>query len=371
MTGARGLPILGAFLLALFASRRAVAEGDRPYRLSYDAPASCPREDELRRRIEGATLRARPARLDERAIDVATRVVEIGSAFTGVLHVRALDGSEMSREVPAPTCSEVVSAVALIAAVVIDPDAASAGASPGATASTPPNPATTPVTGTSPSLATTPLAAPAGPTTPVALTTPTTGEPRKAVPGRETAGGALAWVSAAVDFSANAEVGLLGAMAPALSPDFGGGVEAASRARSVLAPALRLSVHYALSAQFRTRDGTARFDRIAGRLGACPLRIDGPASLAVRPCVDVEVGDLRASGAETKDPAVVHLLWAALGVGVLGEIEPFRRFSLGVEVGATLPLARDRFYFDPDGLTAHHVDPVGFRGALFVGAHFL
>jgi hypothetical protein len=140
--------------------------------------------------------------------------------------------------------------------------------------------------------------------------------------------------------------------------------------RRVVAPSLSLSGRWAKSRDASLAEGTAQFERIAGRLTGCPVRVDLDA-WTLRPCALLELGSLQGAGSNTSRPANPAVFWAALGVTGRAEALLFRRFVLGLAFGALFPLKRDRFYFDPTNATAHRVDPVGIVGSMEIGVRFL
>lgn len=102
------------------ATRLARAEG-APVRLEYHAPAACPDAESVR---EAVRLRAPRVRVvDEQGAGSVLRLVvepAVGS-FRGTLEIRDANGSRMHRELSGPSCEGVVSALALVAALALDP----------------------------------------------------------------------------------------------------------------------------------------------------------------------------------------------------------------------------------------------------------
>src|SRR5690349_14735342 len=104
----------------------AVAD-EPPFRLVYEAPASaCPDREAFLHEIFARTQRPRLAPDGEDGPAIAIRVaidVKSESSSTGRLEMREPDGTNETREVSGQTCTEVAKALALVTALVLDPDA--------------------------------------------------------------------------------------------------------------------------------------------------------------------------------------------------------------------------------------------------------
>ena len=74
-------------------------------------------------KLTAASPRLRRARPGEAALDFSLRTVKTAEVFSGQLRVRELDGNETTRTISGATCDEVLSALALVAAVLIDSSA--------------------------------------------------------------------------------------------------------------------------------------------------------------------------------------------------------------------------------------------------------
>lgn len=199
----------------LCASPPALGEGVQSFRLTFAAPAGCSSAAEMTDRIVQISARAHAAGPAEPAFEIGAEVVAEQAGFTGRLRVRTPEATETTRVVPAATCAEVVDAMALIAAMVIDPGSvvAAGDAEPAATSVAPS------------------LPAPASGPPPV---TPQASRPASALPtpgeiGPEDGGKRAPryWLSAV------AEVGLVGALAPELSPDLALGLGFVDTRRSI------------------------------------------------------------------------------------------------------------------------------------------
>src|ERR1700760_4529038 len=107
------------------------AEADaEPIHIDYTAPESCPAKAELVRGVLGRTNRAHEAG-DEKPTRTFVVTLTPGPTETrGELVMRGADGAEAERELTGDTCAEVVDALALIAALAIDPHASATVTAP-------------------------------------------------------------------------------------------------------------------------------------------------------------------------------------------------------------------------------------------------
>jgi hypothetical protein len=90
--------------------------------IHYTAPAGCPAEAEVLARLGEHAPVTRVEAANVRVFDLAITAVDAG--FRGALSVRELGGAATTREVAAPTCDDVVTALLLVAALAIEDRAA-------------------------------------------------------------------------------------------------------------------------------------------------------------------------------------------------------------------------------------------------------
>src|SRR4051812_6825677 len=103
-------------VVASFASR-ATAEPET-VAIHYAAPAGCPAEAEVIARLAEHAPVTRVEAGNVRVFDLAITVADEG--FHGALSVREPAGAATMREVSAPTCDDVVTALVLVAALAIE-----------------------------------------------------------------------------------------------------------------------------------------------------------------------------------------------------------------------------------------------------------
>jgi hypothetical protein len=318
-----------AIVVALFArAGSATQASDVPVMFEYEAPAECPLEQELVRQVQARTRRARLALPGEAASKFAIVIARDSAAMRGKLVVQPPSGGpESVREVSAKDCVEVVSALALVVALVIDPNA-----------STEPLPADEHAEQRVEPL----LQAPSA----VALEAPR-------------------W-----RWGLEARLGVTGGIAPDLAPLAGLAVSVARDGSDIWAPLLSFGVTAAQSFEVDAADGTARFGRLAARISFCPVRALAASRIALRPCAFIEAGALRGEGFDTPDAASATVLWLAAGAALRFELSLGQLAVLGAEAGATLPAFHDRFFFDPGRAWEYEVPAVGGWAALFGGVRF-
>ncbi len=320
-------------LLAGVAPALAAESEPTPITLVYDAPDECPTVRDLAARIavrvpvtvvwEIAASRAR----------VEARIAEQEGAIVGRLLVDQ-GGSTTEREVVGDTCEEVVSALALIAAVSLDVPELKSDA-PAAPVSIPRE-----------------TSAPVAPPRVVGSSTPAPApEPPRA----------------SVDVLAGAGI------KTAVAPDTVVGFHSRVRLVAVDPPVRAVAIGFTTveSDSFPTRAGTARFHLFAGELRACPW-LWSPGPLQIGPCAVLELGGLRGTGHATDRPTSQTSWWVSPGLNLdwRARLGPL---VFAASAGPGFPVVRDRFYFELKGdgwserILAHRSPPVDWRAEMLLG----
>ncbi len=384
-------------------ARAGAAEPRTPIRVESVAGATCPSGETFGVQLLRRTDRVREARAGERA--VVFRVELVGSAKRplGRLTVEEPDGTLTEREVPGATCQEVVSAMALIAAVLVDPNAsleplppgmapgdegggggaagvARLGAEEGTRA-----PARRPRANAPRAVGAAPRRAP--PASPPKAPKARPARPRPAPPpARASAPLALAVISAGPKAREQPNAGKLGrwafgfgpglALEGATTPELAVGIALAVTVElgrtSFVSPLLEVSITRTQTTSVSTPSGTGEFRFSGARLLFCPLRFPKVSVIDVRPCPFAEMGVLEGIGKATSAPDQVSARWVALGaMGRVGA-RLLRHLGFFAEGGLVVPLIRHEFYFDPQGpdTTALEVPALGFSSRLGVLAVF-
>ena len=130
MAVVRWVASVGAALLGTLPCGVAQAQSSEAFGVDYVALETCPAATAFVAKITTRTHRAHLASRSERARLLVVRVTPQGHRFLGRLTIRDPDGTEAERSLSAASCDEVVSGLALIAAVVLDPTALSETAAP-------------------------------------------------------------------------------------------------------------------------------------------------------------------------------------------------------------------------------------------------
>ncbi len=298
--------------LAVLAPRAAAAAPeDTAVSVVYRVDEGCPDRAAF---VRDVTARAERFRADDTSRDhawtVTARRAEDGT-FTGTLAIRDAEGPETVRDVRGATCSEVVSALALIGALTIGAEAA------------PPSP-------------------PAPPPPPSPPPPPPPPSPERGWQLAVAAGAALE-----------------GGVAPSVVGAFGGRIEIRARRPGGFSPSLSLGLVRSLETTTAVRTGgSATFVLTTGMLDLCPSRW-ATDRLSVAACLRGELGVLAGEGEGVTPPRADAPAWAALGALVRGELLVVSPVSLAVTGGPRTPLVRTRYIFQPD-ITVY--EPPGIAG---------
>jgi hypothetical protein len=312
----------------LAAPGRAQPAPTEPIEIAYQGPTDCPPEAFFRAQLLARTPRVRAARSGEPARRVAVTVDTSAGRTLGRLVIRELDGQESAREVGGDACAEVVSALALIAAISVDPNAVT---TPLVAAAVPPPPAAPP-----------PEVTPPLPPPP----------PRALFPVRFGVGGTLSVASS---------------IAPATMVGGRLSLELAFRAAR-FPPSIRLGLERSNGSPTAVAGGVLDFTRTIGVLEVAPLEVAW-GRLAIAPLVGLEAGALRAVASEITPARSATRAFVALGTGARVDLVLVGPLALEAAVGVAFPVTRDRFFFEPD-TTVSQAAPAGFRGSFGLMARF-
>ncbi len=297
------------------------------------APSACPPDVEFVRQINVRTLRYDPTVKIPRRTFIVDVAIGEPPGFTGRVIIRSGRDPDDVRVVPGKTCDEVVSAMALIAALTIDPRASTKPLAP--LSAEPPN----------------------VPLHPAFVTT----APVKQLPA---AVAPASVPSTRWRFGAGAGAAWTGAVAPQAVLGWTAFVDAAYT--SGLKPLFRLAAHHATSAATATTAGEADFSFTAARATACPLQCSIGAGLSGLPCAFADVGVLGAHASRTQNASSPSIVWGAAGLLGRLEWELGRGLVAGGEGGLLLPFVRDSYYFSPN-FPVHKVPAASFVAAIDIG----
>jgi hypothetical protein len=157
----------------------------------------------------------------------------------------------------------------------------------------------------------------------------------------------------------------------AATPDpelgFGAALSVPWPARGYWAPWLSLGAYRVQSSELSvgTAGIRARFELIAAHVVACPVRLAANDFWSLRPCVELDLGQLGGEGDGTALTSNTQRkgIWASSALSLRGEVTPWTPLSISTSIGAVLPWTRHEFYFAPDTV-AFRVPKLGFRGTL-------
>jgi hypothetical protein len=293
-----------------------------PGDVEYIAPDGCPAAEVFR-----AQVAARTPVFREHAAEHAVRV-EIVSEPGGVLGRASLvlAGHAAERELRAARCDEVVEALALVVAILIDPNA---DTRPLAVASVPPAAAEPAV------------AVPVAPSVPAPAAPPVerhspSDEEDPPEPSRP--------AGPSYRFIAGAHLAAEGAVAPELTLGPRAFFGADLRGDWPWPSSLRLSGARLLSRRLRDGSGSVKLALDVARAEACFVRLQ-EGRLAVEPCAGFSAGVLRVDSDHPLVGRDHRLFWADAGALVRGSVTVVDRLVAEAELGADVPLVQYRYGF--------------------------
>ncbi|MFT3771353.1 MAG: hypothetical protein QM820_38550 [Minicystis sp.] len=332
----------------------AEARAETPIRVDYEAHAGCPGREVLIEEITWRTSLARAAAPGEDALEVRARITKRGALLRG--HLTLGKGREtITREIEGPRCDEVVSALALVTALAIDPRASTAKKPAGAAAPAPSPPSPSPP----------PIVLPDRPLLPASLPEPAppdllarplpvlTAPPAPLDPSRWSIGARA-----------------LAAFAATPSPLFGGAIFVDRILSPHWGASLRVGAEVAATGAIDVGPGGAAFLRAAARVDGCALVIRPAPWLTLVPCVAAEAGVIRAEGlarGQITSPGAATVPWIALDFVPRITVDLGGAF-LEAQGGPAFPLVRRQFLFESPAFVVHELPAV--TGTVSVGAGF-
>jgi hypothetical protein len=343
------------------------AGATEPVHLHYDAPDGCPAADAFVAEVQARTPRMRLATEEEAGLTLRVTVVRADGRLEGTLVVVDASGAESRREVSGDSCATVTLALALVAALRIDPMASTTAlpADPVSSVSTIPSEATTLAPNETSSIA--PLSTPPPPT-------PASKPDASAAAHRSVS---LQPSRRRIRFAGAFGLDILGFVPQSVV--FGASVlgEVAFDGSGILAPEARIGGSLTESRSLSTNDGTGVLMWSRGLFEVCPLRFQLAPSLDVRPCVTSAGGGLHVQGhgTGTSEPPTTKP-WIEVGGAALMEWTLIGPLALQGEAGFSLPLARETFFFaqsptSATETTVYHVPSIVGGARLGFAVRFL
>jgi len=327
---------LGAFaiLMTLFVSWPGVARGE-DVRLAWDAPPGCPERSRFEAEVRARTSAARFTDASDQVRRFEVDIARSGDRWVGALQIEGPDSASSRREFDGDACDEVVSALALLTALAIDPNASSAPADDLVLAPAEPQPLASAA----------PIPPPPVPARPV--------EP----PSRRPA----TLPSTPWHMAVGPEALLATRVGPQSMPALGLFAE-------VWQPRDRGLIHgyrVALSAAWSSSD-EARWQWYQARVRACPLRTGWGSVVAVRGCAGIDAGVVHGEGVSVAEPRTATRPWLGAGTEA-GLVIGDGPYFAGVGAGLVVPLTRYRYRFDRPTIELHETPPFGLTVGLEAG----
>ncbi|HYQ44584.1 MAG TPA: hypothetical protein VER11_21520 [Polyangiaceae bacterium] len=330
--GAKGVHWAIVLALLCLAVPASATKPGQAFRLEYWANGSCPDAAEFARQIQTRAPRLRLAEADEPALGFYAELAERAGAATGRLTARSADGREVVREVRGPTCQDVATALALIAALAADPNQ--------------------PVEEKAPQSTTTPA--------PVRSRVLDEGAPplEPPEPGPH-------WT-----FGVGVGVGFESSIAP--SPGYGLHIafDAEGYPGSAFRPLFSLSAIRAFKSDKATQGGNTNFDWVTFRIAACPARWPEETPLFIRPCAFADAGFLGGEVEYEGNHQSQTEPWFALGGFLRTEALVAEVLSFQLDGGITVPVAHPSFSAGDGQPIAFQVPSSGILGRIGLSYHF-
>jgi hypothetical protein len=316
--------------------------------------------------------RTQRARITEAAPDAVVFAVDIaarGEASEGTLTVTTPGEEPLVRQVEADTCGEVVAALALVAALTVDPEAETAPLTSAAvdlatssvvetaeavepTPEPPPEPELAPP---EPELAPPEQLAPPEPKPPPTLLPVVPTEPKR--------GG--------LEFGVGAQVERDEAVFDRPIVGWRGFVELGSRRGEVIRPSVGLSFVYAGERDDESDLGNAKLAWFAGRLDLCPVDLASAGRVTVRPCVAFDVGSVVGRGeakeGQELDAHTARFTWASGALLGRADFDPWGPLLLRLEAALVVPFVSEASFVLRSGSVVDEVAAVPSAG-LALGA---
>jgi hypothetical protein len=358
----------GLSLVLGASSVTAQSEGNEAIRLTFAAPPACPDEQAFTAELRARTSRARLAWPGEPARTFRVTITRNQGATLGNLTIEETGGSSAVREVTGKTCPEVVSALALVMALAIDPHAL--------TTIHPPAAETGPKD----------MAASAPPSLPWWVGLPSDlGPPRLRLldvdPEHALAAPPLpVWIGPPHPelhgFRATAGTMIIGhgAIGPDLEPGAQAFIDIGRRETDLLEPSFRFSVISVAAGTFASGAGTASLHYEALQVDGCPIQVALETFVRFYPCATFEVGSLQGQGNGSISHENVTRPWAAAGLIGRSSWRIVDHLYLELQGGLNFPFVRDTFLLGgatkADSTLVYAVPTVGGTVGAGLGVRF-
>ncbi|MGH7330444.1 MAG: hypothetical protein ACREJX_19010, partial [Polyangiaceae bacterium] len=248
-------------------------------RIDYVAPAACPSSDEFQAQVADRAPHARFADSGTRARMLVVRIAARRSGYHGSLVVREIDGTEAARSVDASTCPQLVTGLALIAALAVDSKPNDASTNAASTTNTNANAASTTNAGANansttskPNDASSQNPPEKTPDSRSPETTPQKKNPPDDADEDEDHTPRSPSAQHAIEFSFGIDGGLVGGMSPSVLPTLPVFVEIGrGPGHGILTPSLRARFERPGGDADSSSQGSAHFTWTEGSVDLCPI----------------------------------------------------------------------------------------------------
>ncbi|HVY25903.1 MAG TPA: hypothetical protein VHB79_05100 [Polyangiaceae bacterium] len=311
------------------------------------AAAGCPSETEFVSEIMARVTRPVRFGAGGAAVQMVVTLFPNGEQVTGKLEVSRATSEPTHRDFTASSCEEVGSALALVAALSLDPNARTDALPVRAV-------------GTQGAAAAPVAEAPASPVAPPPKApAPTTAAPASPPLNDTRYGYWVGMAGSGVLGAAPKPLGLVG-----LSAGLRGVRE------RLLSPSLQLTAAWGKTGVTGPAGSPGEFTWALGRLELCPLSVSLSEPLRLDPCAALEVGRLTARGADTSVvPVTAERWWVAPGATVSLHAH-FDSWFVRAGASALFPATRDEFVFREPNRSVHQASPVVVGVSLALGIQF-
>jgi hypothetical protein len=326
----------------------AAAPEQEPIRLEYGADTGCPSGREFERMVFKRTHSARPASSEEPARVFSVTLRQSRGRIQGSLTVT--DGNQsLVRQVNGRNCAELASVLALATALAIDPTAElspetasgeqeslpddTSPASPGSRGEAPP------------------------PTSAELDVTLYPSDPPDELPRTPTQFALAVAIGPQLEWAAtpNAAVG------PSVAAELR--TEDLSWTLGITASAL-------FTPSQTIDDAQADFRLLDAAVQLCGLALHWQRYVHGGPCVNIQVGAIRAASSNIPFPEEVYEFWSTVGVHLRLLIELTEHWQLHADVGPNLVLTKYRFEFNEPNTKVFQQGPWTGSGQLMLGYRF-
>jgi hypothetical protein len=343
-----------ASLVLLLAPSATAAPNGLPEQveLRFTGGAGCPSQAAFVHEVAARVRRPIEWVSAEASTQISVTVTQSQGHATGTLQVVTGGAEPTLREFVAGNCGEISSALALVTALTLDPNARTEALPP---PSEEPVPAPTPVEEPAPAPEPEPVPAPT-PLPPRAATPPRPTPPAQPTPY-------VAWLGPVA--------GVDSGYAPGPLITFGVSLGARAAVTQRLSPSLQLTPLWGKTGSTGPSASGGTFAWAMARLEACPTSFALTEWLSFDPCLSGELGRLvaTAKASETVVPVTAERWWAAGGVALALHASRGRWFAR-LELRGLLPATRDTFVLrDPD-LRVHQPSSPLLGTSLGFGAQF-